>query len=115
MQSETLLKLVESILDENKALDVRPMDVRELTDIADYMIVATATSKRHASAIADKLTRAAKNHNAKPLGVEGENDSEWILIDLGDVVVHIMLPEAREFYSLEKLWTVAESMLQNEN
>lgn len=115
MQGEALLKLVESVLDENKAQNVRPMDVRDLTNIADYMVVATATSKRHAASMADKLIQAAKKHDAKPLGVEGENDSEWILIDLGDVVVHIMLPEAREFYSLEKLWTVAENMLQNEN
>lgn len=113
--SEALLKLVELTLEENKAKNIRPLDVHELTSIADYMVVATATSKRHASAMADKLVRAAKKQNTKPVGVEGENDSEWILIDLGDVIVHIMLPEAREFYSLEKLWSVAETVRQNEN
>lgn len=115
MDSELLLKLVEQTLEDNKAHDIKPLDVRKLSNVTDYMVVATATSKRHALSMADKLYEAAKKHDAKPLGIDGQNDSEWILIDLGDVIVHIMLAEARKFYSLEKLWTVTQTVLQNEN
>ena len=110
MNSEQLTQLSEGILEENKGRDISSMDVRKLTDITDTMIVCTATSSRHARTLADKLVRAAKEAGIRPLGVEGEQPGEWILVDLVDVVIHIMLPETRVFYSLEKLWATIEKV-----
>ena len=89
--------------------EIKPINVQKLTDITDYMIICTATSDRHAKALAEKLTRATREVGQKPIGTEGEQDGHWILIDFVDVVVHIMQAETREFYSLEKLWTITES------
>ena len=112
MNSEEIAALSESTLEDNKALDIDNFDVRELTDITDTMIICTATSTRHAKTLADKLIRTAKNNGIKPLGVEGEQQGDWILIDLSDVVIHIMLADTREFYSLEKLWAMTETARQ---
>ena len=108
MNLDQLSEIVTTALDDNKAVDVKTIDVRKLTSITDYMIICSATSTRHAKTIADKVLRATRDHGIKHIGVEGEADSDWVLIDLSDIVVHIMLPSAREFYSLEKLWTVTE-------
>lgn len=110
MNSEQLTQFSEHILEEHKGIDINSLDVRELTDIMDIMIICTATSTRHARTLADKLVQAAKGAGIMPLGVEGEQPGEWILIDLADVVVHIMLAQTREFYSLEKLWAMTESL-----
>lgn len=105
---EVLLELVQSALDEIKAKDVTQIDVRGKTSIADFMVVASGTSTRHVKSIADEVVQHAKRAGAQPLGVEGEREAEWVLVDLGDVIVHVMLPRVREFYALERLWTVGD-------
>ncbi|AKQ33584.1 ribosome silencing factor [Candidatus Coxiella mudrowiae] len=109
MKSGELVKLVINTLDEQKGLQISEFDVTALTDLADHVIICSATSKRHANALADKVIRRAKENGVRPLGVEGETEAEWILIDLHDVIIHIMLPEVRNFYSLEKLWSMVEN------
>lgn len=104
MKSEELNQLVLDALDDLKAVDVYTVDVREKTSITDVMVIATGTSKRHVKSLADNLILKAKENGVTPLGVEGLEGGEWALIDLGDVVVHIMLAEVRDFYQLEKLW-----------
>lgn len=93
-------------LDELKAKDVVELDVRGKTSIADYIIVAGGTSTRHVKSIADEVVKYAKKAGMQPLGVEGQREAEWVLVDLGDIIVHIMLPRVREFYGLERLWSV---------
>ena len=114
MTPDELKKLVLDTLDDYKANDVTDIDVRKLTNIADYMIICSSTSKRHAQTISEHLITNAKKHGVQPLGVEGEEDGEWILVDLVDVIVHIMQPKIREFYSLEKLWTKVEETREKE-
>lgn len=109
MKSGELVKIVVDTLNKHKGLQINDLDVTTLTDLVDHVIICSAISKRHASALADKAIRRAKESGVRPLGVEGDTEAEWILIDLYDVIVHIMLPEVRNFYSLEKLWDVAES------
>ena len=104
-----LLDLAAAALDELKARDVRVLDVRGLTSITDHMVVATGTSGRHVRSIADRLIEYAKKAGKPPLGVEGEEGGEWVLVDLQDVVVHIMQRRAREFYKLEDLWATEPS------
>lgn len=112
MNTEQLTELVIKTLDDQKALQITNLDITPLTDMADRMIICSATSRRHASAIAEKVIRHVKKAGLRPLGVEGEDTGEWILIDLQDIIVHVMLPEAREFYSLEKLWSMTETLRQ---
>ena len=100
-----LLRLVRAELDELKAEDVQVLDVRELTDVTDYMVVATGRTGRHVRAITEKVATSAKHRGAPPIGVEGEREGEWVLVDLCDVIVHVMQPDARELYQLEKLWS----------
>lgn len=105
-ESDRLLEVVLAALDEMKGVDIRVVDVRELTSITDRMVIVSGTSTRHVKALADNVALQAKRHGFPALGVEGEQGAEWVLIDLGDVVVHVMLPEVRDFYALEKLWSV---------
>lgn len=109
MNTEQLKNTIVDVLDENKGTDIRALDVRELTDVTDYFVICTATSSRHAKSLSDKVIDQCKAQGNRPVGVEGDGDAEWILIDLVDVVVHIMLGSTREFYSLEKLWEVTEA------
>lgn len=95
-------------LEELKAQDVREIDVQGRTSIADLLIIASGTSTRHVKSIADEVVRFAKRAGMLPLGVEGEAEAEWVLVDLGDIIVHVMLPRIREFYGLERLWTVSD-------
>ncbi|EIL94783.1 MULTISPECIES: ribosome silencing factor [Rhodanobacter] len=104
----TLRKSVIDALEELKAKDVREIDVRGKTSIADLLVIASGTSARHVKSIADEVTKFAKKAGVMPLGVEGETEGEWVLVDLGDVIVHVMLPRIREFYGLERLWTVGD-------
>lgn len=104
----TLRKSVIDALEELKAKDVREIDVRGKTSIADLLVIASGTSARHVKSIADEVSKFAKKAGVMPLGVEGEQEGEWVLVDLGDVIVHVMLPRIREFYGLERLWTVGD-------
>jgi ribosome-associated protein len=96
--------IVSAALEDMKAVNVKIMDVRGLTDIADVMVVASGNSDRHVRSIADRIIEKAKESGVRPLGVEGAREGEWVLVDLHDVVVHVMLPRVREFYSLERMW-----------
>ena len=107
MQSNELVKLVETELDLRKAHNIVTLDVRNKTSITDYMIIVTATSSRHAKSLCDYVIEKVKENGIQPLGVEGEQGSDWILLDLGDVILHVMTGQAREFYQLEKLWSVS--------
>ncbi len=98
------LSVAEAALADMKAVDVRVIDVRGFNDIADFMVLASGTSDRHLRAIADRVVQMAKASGQRPLGVEGEAQGEWVLVDLPDVMVHVMLPRTREFYQLEQLW-----------
>jgi ribosome-associated protein len=104
----TLRRRVLAALDELKARDIREIDVRGRTSIADLLIIASGTSSRHVKSIADEVVKYAKRAGMLPLGVEGETEAEWVLVDLGDIIVHVMLPRIREFYGLERLWTVGD-------
>jgi len=106
----TLAQRVKKVLSDNKALDMVEMDVSTLTTSFDTMIICTATSTRHAKSLSKKLLDALQKANIQPLGVEGEKFGEWILIDLSDVIIHIMLQPQRELYHLEKLWVVTERL-----
>lgn len=105
---EVLLQNVLEALEELKARDVVEIDVRGKSSVTDFMVIASGTSTRHVKSIADEVVRFAKKLDVQPLGVEGEREAEWVLVDLGDVVVHAMLPRVREFYALERLWTVGD-------
>lgn len=107
-QAGRLLEIVIAALEAIKAVDIRVIDVRGLTSITDRMVIASGTSTRHIKALAENVVLEAKRHGFAALGVEGEDTTGWILVDLSDVVVHIMMPETREFYALEKLWSVGD-------
>lgn len=98
--------LVIEALEDMKAVNVKVLDVRRLTDITDTMVIASGTSDRHVRSVADRVLAKAKEAGFRPFGIEGERDGEWVLVDLPDVLVHIMLPRVREFYGLEKLWDI---------
>ena len=102
-----LTRIVMSALEDMKAVNPTVLDVRGLTDIADTLIVASGNSDRHVRSIADRVIEYSKKAGYRPMGVEGERDGEWVLVDLQDVIVHVMLPRVREFYRLEDLWDVS--------
>ncbi|GAB2783196.1 ribosome silencing factor [Halomonas shantousis] len=104
MQIEALKSLVVDALEELKAQDITELDVAALTSVTDTMLVASGTSSRHIGALADNVVEKAKEAGVRPLGVEGDQGSDWVLVDLGDVVVHVMMPDARRLYDLERLW-----------
>jgi len=106
MNSEQLCELVIEALEAVKAKDIVKLDVRELTTVTDYMIVASGTSNRHVRALADAVADKSREAGHRPTGIEGEDGSEWVLLDLQDALVHVMLPRVREFYNLEKLWSL---------
>jgi len=105
---EALRKIVQAALDDIKAKEIREIDVRGKTSITDWMVIASGTSSRHVRSIADEVAKQAKQIGCPPIGVEGQREAEWVLVDLGDVIVHVMLPRVREFYALERLWTVGD-------
>jgi ribosome silencing factor RsfS/YbeB/iojap len=107
---DRLRTIVLAALDDLKARDVREIDVRGKSSVTDLLVVASGTSSRHVKSIADEVVKKAKQAGLPPIGVEGQREAEWVLVDLGDIVVHVMLPRTREFYGLERLWTVGDEM-----
>ncbi len=106
MTLEQLEALVKDALEDLKAVDPIVLDVRGKTEITDLMFIASGNSNRHVKSLADSVIEKAKEAGLRPLGVEGEEAGEWILVDLGDAVVHIMLPKVRDLYRLERIWGV---------
>jgi ribosome-associated protein len=106
MNSEQLCALIIDALDDVKAQDIIKLDVRDMTTVTDYMIVASGTSNRHVRALIENVAEKAIAAGHRPIGVEGEEGGEWVLLDVQDVLVHVMLPKVREFYNLEKLWSL---------
>ncbi len=104
MEAEQLTHLVQEALDDLKAVNPVTLEVSALTDVMDYLVIASGTSNRHVKSLADNVAQEAKKEGVRPLGVEGEDAGEWVLVDFGDVVVHVMLPATRDFYDLERLW-----------
>ncbi|TDR54920.1 ribosome-associated protein [Halomonas ventosae] len=104
MHIDALKTLVIDALEDLKAQDIAVLDVSRLTSVTDLMVVASGTSSRHVAALADNVVQAAKEQGIPPLGIEGENGADWVLVDLGNLVVHVMLPETRQLYDLERLW-----------
>ncbi len=109
MDSKKLSELVVAALDDVKANDIVTLDVRNMTSVTDYMVVASGTSNRHVKALIDNVSEKAREAGHRPIGIEGEEGGEWVLLDLQDTLVHVMLPKVREFYNLEKLWSLGES------
>jgi ribosome-associated protein len=101
-----LAEVVTAALDDLKAQNVAVLDVSDLTDVADTIVIASGTSDRHVKSLAGSVIERAKEAGFRSLGIEGEREGEWVLVDLQDVIVHVMLPRIREFYALEKLWDV---------
>jgi ribosome-associated protein len=106
-KSKSATEIAASALEDLKAQDIRSLDVRHLTSMTDTMIIASGRSDRHVRALAEALVERCKSAGIVPIGVEGQDSGEWVLVDLADVVVHVMLPRAREFYNIEKLWDIA--------
>ena len=108
MQKNILLKAVINELDDCKAINICSLDVRSLTSVTDHMVIVTGNSRRHVLSIAQNLIRTMKDRQIQPLGMECDLGCEWALVDLGDIVVHIMQQQTRDFYQLEKLWSAPE-------
>lgn len=104
MHIDTLKNLAVGALEDLKARDITQLDVATLTEVTDLMLIASGTSTRHVAALAQNVVEKAKAAGLGPLGVEGGDNADWVLVDLGDVVVHVMMPEARTLYDLERLW-----------
>ncbi|GLS26909.1 ribosome silencing factor [Marinibactrum halimedae] len=101
-----IIDIVMNALDDLKAKDVVKMDVSELTDVMDTLVIASGTSNRHVKSLAQNVAQEAKTAGMAPLSVEGEETGEWVLVDFGDLVLHVMLPNTRDFYDLERLWSM---------
>lgn len=106
---DSVLKAVMTCLDDSKAEEITTIDIREKSALADYMVVASGRSGRHVSAVADHLLRELKALGFKSIKVEGLQSADWVLVDIGDIIVHLFRPEVREFYSLEKMWQMPAS------
>jgi ribosome-associated protein len=105
MEATQLEQLALSALEDLKGINIVSLDVRELTDVMDYLVLASGSSNRHVKSLAENVIDQGKQQGVRPLGVEGMNGAEWVLVDFGDVVVHVMLPATRDFYDLERLWS----------
>lgn len=105
MQNTQLAKLINEALDDLKGQDITVLDVTSLSNVMDTLIIATGTSNRHVKSLANNVVVDTKTNGHQPIGVEGLDSGEWVLVDYGDTVVHIMLQQTRDFYELEKLWS----------
>lgn len=108
MSVQDYLEIIINNLENSKAESVIDIDIRNRSPLADYMVIATGRSQRHVSAIADHLIRALKQAGCGALKVEGLTEGDWVLIDAGDIIVHLFRPETREFYNLEKIWALPD-------
>ena len=106
---DEVLKLVEAYLDDDKAEDIAVIDLEGKTQIADYLVIATGTSQRHVGAMTDHIQRNLKTAGVKGIAIEGAPQCDWVLVDAGDVIIHLFRPEVRDFYNLEKIWTAPEA------
>ena len=104
MQGEKIVELVIDALEDMKAVDIKTIDVTDRSNVTDFMVIATGTSRRHVKSAAENVQMVLKDNGLQPKGTEGADVSEWVLVDIGDVVVHVMMPDTRDFYDLEKLW-----------
>jgi len=109
LTTDQLQQLVVSALEDFKAVDLQVIDVSGYNPLTDRMLIASGNSTRHVKSMADNLILKAKAEGNPPIGVEGQGEGEWVLVDLNDVIVHLMLPQTRAFYNLEKLWEVSAS------
>jgi ribosome-associated protein len=109
MKAEALKKTAVAALEDIKAHDISVLNVKKLTSVADYMIVASGDSPRQVKALARNVVEKVSEGGGEVIGLEGEASGEWVLVDLGDVVVHIMHPAVREYYNLEELWTAPKT------
>jgi len=109
MNSKELSELVVAALEDVKANDIVTLDVRNMTSVTDFMVVASGTSNRHVKALIENVAEKARDAGHRPIGIEGEEGGEWVLLDLQDTLVHVMLPKVRDFYNLEKLWSLGDS------
>lgn len=110
MQTDQLINLVHSALEDMKARDVVTLNVTGKSSVTDFMVVASGTSKRHVMSVAQDVIEKVKEQGVQPVGVEGQAVGDWVLVDLGDVVVHVMMPDARSFYDIERLWSFDEDV-----
>ena len=108
LSTDELTDLIIAALEELKAINIQVLDVRELTSITDVMIIASGRSNRQVKSLSEKVQERVKAAGIPLLGIEGQQDAEWILVDAGDVIVHIMQPSVRTYYQLEKLWDARE-------
>ena len=113
MTTKELARIVINALEDLKAVDIKTLDVKRLTSITDMMIIACGKSDRQVKALADKTIETVNKKHIKPLGVEGKLQGDWVLIDFGDIIVHIMRPATREYYQLEKLWSVVPKQISS--
>ncbi len=107
MDTTAVLNIIETVLDDKKAQKITIIDVRGRTSVTDYMVVAGGTSNRHIASMGHYVMEALKEKGFRPLGIEGDQGSDWVLVDLGDVILHLMTDQARDYYQLEKLWSAA--------
>lgn len=112
MQIDQLIKVAQQALEDMKAKDVVLLDVQGKSSVTDFMLIASGTSRRHVNSIADEVIEKAKEAGLRPLGTEGQEAGDWILVDLGDLIVHVMMPDARSFYDLERLWRFDEDVAE---
>jgi ribosome-associated protein len=107
MTTDQRLNIITEALDDLKAVNIQSLEVKHLTDMMDHIVVCTASSTTHAKSLARNLEMELKSKKISILGIEGDNKSDWVLVDIGDIVAHIMLQETRELYALEKLWDIS--------
>jgi ribosome-associated protein len=113
-ESRDLANLILDVLDEHSAQEIIEIDIRGKSSISDYMIVASGRSNRHVGALSDYLIKSLKNTGKKNIGIEGLKSCDWVLIDVGDVIVHLFRPEVRAFYNIEKIWSMPSPLGLNE-